>query len=590
MNTTTQGTRVNKGKDVVLSLVFGGIITLLFVSGLVYMMNQSGQSNTNYTKAYASGPSNTAPVTTNAAIALNSGTTATYGLAANVSDVDSNLDLASYDLDPVTAGQQTSIVVSGKGTFSIAIGGTSQLTFVRDVGFTTGSAVINYTIADTLAAVSNSSTITVNVAIGDTTLPIVSLASSSLSVITSSAITLTATATDNIGVTKVEIYDNITPAVPYATLLSSPYVVVGPVLTSANNGSYIYTAKAYDAAGNIGVSSTVTVVVNIPVVTGDTTPPVVTAKTATTPASTPVAINALTGATDNVGGSGVNPASVVITTPVGATFVANSSGIITVTPTCSAPCAATANFTVKDASGNISNSATITVSVTAVSDSDGDSISNTTEDAGPNNGDANGDGTKDSLQPLVASIPTLSSSKYLSVQISNGVGPNCSKITQTQIQNLAGLVVNTDGSYSYPYGLLQLDLPCTQADITVDWYVGDTKDIKYRKLVYTTPGVTSTATYNDYTSSITKFTRYGITGYRAQFTLKDGQVGDLTTVDGRILDPSGIADTATVAAPALPRTGLVGFGIFSSILLLFVAGVTLYNAAAHSGSFRKINY
>ena len=94
---------------------------------------------------------------------------------------------------------------------------------------------------------------------GDKTAPIISLASSAASVTSASTLTLNATASDNVGVSKVEFYDG-------AKLLGSkqtaPYTLPVP-LTSANNGVHSYTAKAFDAAGNTKTSAAVKVTVNI---------------------------------------------------------------------------------------------------------------------------------------------------------------------------------------------------------------------------------------------------------------------------------------------------------------------------------------
>jgi hypothetical protein len=84
---------------------------------------------------------------------------------------------------------------------------------------------------------------------GDTTLPTVSASESG----TSGTITLSATASDNVGVTKVEFYvdgalkgSDTTAA--YSMTLDS---------TTLANGSHTLTAKAYDAAGNVATSSSV---------------------------------------------------------------------------------------------------------------------------------------------------------------------------------------------------------------------------------------------------------------------------------------------------------------------------------------------
>ena len=83
----------------------------------------------------------------------------------------------------------------------------------------------------------------------DTTPPTVSASESG----TSGTITLSASASDNVGVSKVEFYIDGTLN---ATDTTSPYSTTVNSTTLAN-GSHNLVAKAYDAAGNVGTSSTV---------------------------------------------------------------------------------------------------------------------------------------------------------------------------------------------------------------------------------------------------------------------------------------------------------------------------------------------
>ena len=104
-------------------------------------------------------------------------------------------------------------------------------------------------------------TITVQAAGGDTTAPTVSLSSTPAgpTYTTAQTVTINATATDNVGVTKVEFYDN---NVLQATDTSSPYSYAWSI-NAASNGTHNWTAKAYDAANNIGTSSVMPRTVNI---------------------------------------------------------------------------------------------------------------------------------------------------------------------------------------------------------------------------------------------------------------------------------------------------------------------------------------
>ncbi len=81
-------------------------------------------------------------------------------------------------------------------------------------------------------------------------------------------VTYSVNASDNVGVTKVEFYVDTTLI---ATSTAAPYTASWDT-TTYSNGSHSLVAKAYDAAGNQGVSQTVTVIVN----NSDTTPPTVT--------------------------------------------------------------------------------------------------------------------------------------------------------------------------------------------------------------------------------------------------------------------------------------------------------------------------
>jgi len=102
----------------------------------------------------------------------------------------------------------------------------------------------------------------------DTTDPTVSIVVSDTNVTAAGTVTVTATAADNVGVSRVEFYRN---GVLRSTDTSAPYSWA-PSITAASNGTYNISAKAYDAAGNVATSSSVSVTVNIPD-SGGTTPP-----------------------------------------------------------------------------------------------------------------------------------------------------------------------------------------------------------------------------------------------------------------------------------------------------------------------------
>lgn len=95
---------------------------------------------------------------------------------------------------------------------------------------------------------------------GDTTSPEVTLTTSEQIVRTDSELILTATATDNVGVTKVSFFDG---AVELGSKTQAPFEH-RINLTDANNGMHSYKAVAEDAAGNSAESAVhaVTVYIN----------------------------------------------------------------------------------------------------------------------------------------------------------------------------------------------------------------------------------------------------------------------------------------------------------------------------------------
>ncbi len=110
---------------------------------------------------------------------------------------------------------------------------------------------------------SSAVSVTVNNPVADVTAPTVAIASPAAVATVSGTATVTATASDNVGVSKVEFYVN---SILQATDTASPYSFSWNTAALAN-GSYSLSAMAYDAAGNSGTSSIVTVTVSNPVAT-----------------------------------------------------------------------------------------------------------------------------------------------------------------------------------------------------------------------------------------------------------------------------------------------------------------------------------
>ena len=127
----------------------------------------------------------------------------------------------------------------------------------------------------------------------DTTPPATSITAPSNGATVSGTISVTASASDNVGVSKVELYLD---GALQATDTTSPYSWSWNT-TTATNASHVLTSTAYDAAGNSASSTAVTVTVNN---VADTTPPSAPSNLAASGARKKISLT-WTASTDNVG-------------------------------------------------------------------------------------------------------------------------------------------------------------------------------------------------------------------------------------------------------------------------------------------------
>jgi hypothetical protein len=97
-----------------------------------------------------------------------------------------------------------------------------------------------------------------NVATGDTTAPTVSITAPTAGATVSGTTTISATASDNVGVSKVEFYvDSVLKGTDTASAYTYSWATTG-----YTNGAHSIYAKAYDAAGNTKTSTTISVTVS----------------------------------------------------------------------------------------------------------------------------------------------------------------------------------------------------------------------------------------------------------------------------------------------------------------------------------------
>ena len=239
-------------------------------------------------------------------------------------------------------------ITASKSTDGVSftqVGTTLSLPMAASV--TVGLAVTSHN--NTLSSSATFSNVAVSTGGSDTTAPTVSITSPVNSASVSGAVSVTASASDNVGVSKV---DFLVDGSFKGSDNTSPYTYPWDSQT-VGNGSHQLTAKAFDAAGNTNTSSVVAVSVS----NGDTTlPSTPTGLTATAASPTQVNLN-WTASTDNVGVTGywiIRGGVTIATSPI------NSFEDRTVSPS------TTYSYQVIafDAAGNISAPSDPPVSVT----------------------------------------------------------------------------------------------------------------------------------------------------------------------------------------------------------------------------------
>lgn len=214
---------------------------------------------------------------------------------------------------------------------------------------------------------------------------------------------------------------------------------------------------------------------------------------------------------------------------------------------------------------------TDTVTVLAGSYLDDDGIYNVVEDAAPNSGDGNNDGTDDSQQDNVTSLSNPVTSSYAVLETTGCSGTNSSVSVAAESANAAA-----DGSYTYPVGLMDFKIDCTTPGDTatvIQYFYGSYNAATMVARKYDTVR----GTYQDIPgASITSVTLAGQPALKVQYQITDGgPLDEDSLADGTITDPAGPAVlTSTVATPSTPGAPDTG---------LPQQAMTLYYAAGLAG-------
>jgi hypothetical protein len=206
-------------------------------------------------------------------------------------------------------------------------------------------------------------------------------------------------------------------------------------------------------------------------------------------------------------------------------------------------------------------------------DSDDDGITDVIEDAGPNGGDANNDGTPDSEQSNVSSFVSDVTENPVVLEVSE----DCT-ITEVGVDNESANNVD-DGSYIYPLGMMNFMLDCADpgyiATITQYYYDQTTRNYELRKYH---------PTDNEYfgidNASISNQTIDSRDVVVATYEVQDGGELDVDgTEDGSIVDPAGLAvlqPQANLDDGLLSATGeQIAKYAAAAVLLLIFSGALL---------------
>lgn len=163
-----------------------------------------------------------------------------------------------------------------------------------------GSHSVRAVIRDTSNLIANTPAVnfTVPAPVTDTTPPTVSLTTPAANASLTGSVTLSATASDNVGVVGVQFYVNGSPVGAEDT--SAPYSVVWNSSTAGSSNNFL-TARARDAAGNSTTSANVSVVV----LSSDTQPPTCAINSPSANASVTGTVSVTVSTTDNVSTVGV---------------------------------------------------------------------------------------------------------------------------------------------------------------------------------------------------------------------------------------------------------------------------------------------
>lgn len=205
------------------------------------------------------------------------------------------------------------------------------------------------------------------------------------------------------------------------------------------------------------------------------------------------------------------------------------------------------------------------ISIGSGADFDADGVGDTIENAAPNGGDGNNDGTADRLQPTVSSYE-IDGTGIFETFVTTGCSEN-GTVSSIEANTLAA----QDVGKAYPYGLTDFSLNCSRGDtVNVTKYVFvDDQPSEYvlRKFNEVTD------TFRDVPgSTISAQTIGSAAALVSTYSITDGgELDDDGLANGIIVDPVGLATTQSLA-----QTGEnMWWGVLILMLFGSIGGVSL---------------
>ena len=200
-------------------------------------------------------------------------------------------------------------------------------------------------------------------------------------------------------------------------------------------------------------------------------------------------------------------------------------------------------------------------------DYDSDGISNDDEDAAPNGGDANNDGTKDYLQDNVASMVSSKTGEYVTL-----VAPAGSSITSIDTSSN-----DSDSDYEYILGLTSFTITGLSAGATAEMnllYHNNQTDAELLTARKYYPSTTSFADIPEPTIENIIIDNTPVVSLT--FSITDGGDFDLDgSADGSITDPVGLGTEREASDETLADTGINTAYLTIVALFVLASGVIL---------------